>query len=63
MTVWKAIITLASLAGPVLLLGDPLHLKPASAPAAPAAPEAPAPAGSPVPAAPSAAAPTAPSPA
>lgn len=53
MTVWKAIITLASLAGPVLLLGDPLHLKPASAPAAP------------VPAAPPAAAPTpsAPSPA
>ncbi|WP_038163030.1 secretin N-terminal domain-containing protein [Verrucomicrobium sp. BvORR106] len=43
MTVWKAIITLASLAGPVLLLGDPLHLKPAAAPAAPQIP-APAPA-------------------
>lgn len=51
MTVWKAIITLASLAGPVLLLGDPLHLKPASAPAAPLAPEAPAPVAAPVPAA------------
>ncbi|WP_029190115.1 type II secretion system protein GspD [Verrucomicrobium spinosum] len=50
MTVWKAIITLASLAGPVLLLGDPLHLKPASAPAAPEAPApaAPAPSAAPV---------------
>ncbi|HSJ01991.1 MAG: type II secretion system protein GspD [Verrucomicrobium sp.] len=27
MTLWKAIITLASVAGPVLLMGDPLHLK------------------------------------
>lgn len=27
MTIWKALLTLASLAGPVLLLGDPLHLQ------------------------------------
>lgn len=59
MTVWKAIITLASLAGPVLLLGDPLHLKPASAPVAPATPEVPAPTAAPAPAV----APAAPSPA